>query len=74
MCLVFRHVETQLAASGSATNLSRGIILSLFRPRIEDLKASIRPRGQLQIIPRIGPGRIGNEFLSHVVRGPPSSE
>src|SRR5947208_16386034 len=45
------------------------IIFCLFRPRVEDFEISVRPRGQLQIMARIGSGNVGNERVGDIVLG-----
>src|ERR1700681_1183613 len=53
----------------AATNLPCRGVFGLLRPRSENPKASVRMRGQFQIVRRIRSVRIGNEFRCHVVCG-----
>ena len=43
-------------------------MLASLGPRVEDLKASIPQRSQLEIVAGIGPRKVGNEPVSGIVR------
>ena len=69
MFRMVRHVETQLAASCSATDYRAGYSLVF---SVRELKTPKLPSGRAascQVISRIRPIWIGNEFGSHVMRG-----
>src|SRR6266581_6746064 len=51
-----------------ARSASSRVVFRLARPGIEDLEVSVRPCSQLQIIPRIQSGSVGDERIGSVVR------